>query len=246
MASQEASLVGKGQSSSQSDQATIKQDFPSMLNSELIKIEAGVGDTKTYFIHISVLCAESEMYRAQLRGSGTWKEKTEGKISTEEIPEIFDSFVNYIYRKSLPKAETEGDAYLVHLARLYCLGDRLMARNFQEAVFRRFTEKLDILDPISLDALCELLEVAFAELPEKRKNDDQLQSAIGPLAAFRFPELWKHPPFRDELSREHPGMMRPICFSLAKMVGVEYAMWEFEGEERKRREEEKKNGIHWL
>ncbi|KAK8196998.1 hypothetical protein HDK77DRAFT_432537 [Phyllosticta capitalensis] len=194
---------------------TVEQDLPSMLASRPIEIEVGGQHKQTFFVHESLLCMESEMYKAELQGSGDWKEKRESKIPTEdEDPELFKSFVNYLYQDRWTSTGKDNESGIVHLARLYCLGDRLIAKRFQETVLFECRKILEGNSAISVEEVCSLLEIAFTELPERKNCEDPLQECVAQLGASRLFDLQNHPRFKEELSRDIPEVSRRICLCM--------------------------------
>ncbi|KAK8256790.1 hypothetical protein IWZ00DRAFT_528637 [Phyllosticta capitalensis] len=195
-----------------------EKEFACMLKSRPIEIEVGRGSQKeTFFIHESLLYTESDKYKAQLQGPGEWKEKLERKISIEEEdPELFRSFIDYLYLDKSPTGKKIDEPEIVQLARLYCMGDRIMAKRFQDAVlyncFRILNQKNS--KPIPVADLCSLLEIVFTELPEKDTRQDPLQHCVTRLGASRPVDLQKDPRFKDELSRDLPEIARGICLCL--------------------------------
>ncbi|KAK8218024.1 hypothetical protein IWZ01DRAFT_547425 [Phyllosticta capitalensis] len=198
-----------------SNTTVVLPDLSSMLTSQPIEVEVGNAPKETFFIHKSLLCLESEKYRALLQGTGDWKEKSENKITImEEDPELFRSFAKYLYRDDWSYRNNNGESYLVHLARLYCLGDRLVAKRFQESILWRFALKLRLDEKLSEDDLCGILEVAFTELPQ-RHDMDPFQRRVARLGASRLFDLQKHPRFRNELSKDVPEITRGMCLCMA-------------------------------
>lgn len=186
-----------------------------MLASRPIEIEVGGQHKQTFFVHESLLCMESEMYKAELQGSGDWKEKRESKIPTEdEDPELFKSFVNYLYQDRWTSTGKDNESGIVHLARLYCLGDRLIAKRFQETVLFECRKILEGNSAISVEEVCSLLEIAFTELPERKNCEDPLQECVAQLGASRLFDLQNHPRFKEELSRDIPEVSRRICLCM--------------------------------
>ncbi|KAK8254555.1 hypothetical protein HDK77DRAFT_432577 [Phyllosticta capitalensis] len=162
---------------------------------------------------------ESEKYRALFQGTGDWEEKRENKITImDEDPKLFRSFAKYLYYDNWTY-QNDNEESIVHLARLYCLGDRLVAKRFQESVLWRFDLELRFPfedENVSDDDLCDILEVAFSELPE-RPDVDPLQRRVARLGASRLFDLQKYPRFRDELSKDVPGITRRMCLCMAPM-----------------------------
>ncbi|KAK7529866.1 uncharacterized protein J3D65DRAFT_641488 [Phyllosticta citribraziliensis] len=197
-------------------------EFFSALGSRPIRMEIGLAPKEVFFIHEALLCAESPKYRAMLGGAGNWREKREDRIAiTEEDPLLFRSFANYLYRDKWTKSYNDPDSDIVHLTRLYCLADRLMACTFKQAVLHEFARKLeDGGAQLTVDDVCDVLEIAFTELPERRNEDDPLQHYAAQLGAFRLHDLQKHPRFNNELSRDVPEIARRICLRIGSLMVV--------------------------
>ena len=99
--------------------------------------------------------------------------------------------MEYLYRdgwvaEQLNKRDSD---YLV-LARLYALGERLQAKDFQRAALRQFLTPSPPYASFKLSdqCICELLEIACGELPE-RLEEDPLRAHIFWYAASRLKEL---------------------------------------------------------
>ncbi|KAK8197017.1 uncharacterized protein BKA78DRAFT_70600 [Phyllosticta capitalensis] len=194
-------------------------DVSSLLTSQPIEVEVGNAPKETFLIHKSLLCMESEKYRALLQGTGDWKEKSENKITiVDEDPKLFRSYAKYLYYDDWTYQNDDEESCIVHLARLYCLGDRLVAKRFQESILWRFDLELNyaFVENVSDDDLCGILEVAFSELPE-RPDVDPLQRKVARLGASRLFDLQKYPRFKDELSKDVPEITRRMCLCMAPM-----------------------------
>lgn len=180
----------------------------------------------TYNLHRALVCKESARLAKTFQGA--FQETiTQACTLSEEDPRIFGYFVEYLYREGwlhddkskLPESE------LSTLAQLYCTGDRLLATSFQDLVLRKIAETLGQARDLSDHELCNLLEIAAAEVPDL-PGDDALQAQVCWYAAQRFRRLQKFSRF-PELLREHPQLAVKLCMlagdgsnSQPKLLGV--------------------------
>lgn len=127
--------------------------------------------SRTFSVHSDLLTAESERFTNSLPGG--FKEAKDRTLDIEdEDPELFGFLVEYIYRnQSILSKEIEHYSDYITLARLYAMGERLMAPNFQSICLWRFTRSLDTRTSISDEGVCELLQVACTEITERTRED---------------------------------------------------------------------------
>jgi len=108
-----------------------------------------------------------------------------------EDPDLFDFFVEYLYRgSSILSQPLKHASQFVSLAKLYALGDRFEAENFQTACLSRYMENFNNPDLPSEENICDLLVIAAQELPE-RTAEDPLTEHIFWYAATRLTDLQK-------------------------------------------------------
>jgi hypothetical protein len=127
----------------------------SFLTSYIVNVR--VTNSRTFYVHSDLLLAESERYANCLKG-----DFKEAKVCTIEIededPELFGFFLEYLYRdRSILSREVQHYSDHITLARLYAMGERLMAPAFQACCLWRFTYSLEVRSPISDEGICELL-----------------------------------------------------------------------------------------
>jgi hypothetical protein len=179
----------------------------SFLTSRIVTIR--VAQSRTFHVHSGLLIAESKRYAKSLNGD--FKEAGDCAIEIEdEDPELFGFFLEYIYRdRSIPSRDVQHYSEYVTLARLYAMGERLMASAFQAYCLWRFTQSLEIRSPISEDALCELLQLACIEITE-RVREDPLRSQIFWLGGSKIKNLQKFGTFH-QLLHDLPDLGRHLC-----------------------------------
>ncbi|KAK7187454.1 hypothetical protein DPSP01_002572 [Paraphaeosphaeria sporulosa] len=184
-----------------------KFKFSLHLTSPIITVT--VGKTNTLYIHSHLLKNESERLLKDLEGG--FKEGAESAIELEdEDPNLFGYFVEYLYRDCLILSQNVDhySAY-VTLARLYALGERLMAPKFQAYALWRFSHSLATHTLISEESICELLRIACTEITE-RAREDPMRSQIFWYVGFRISDLQKFDMFRQLLCEiEEAG--KQIC-----------------------------------
>jgi hypothetical protein len=173
-----------------------------------------VAKTKTFYLHFDLLIAESERFSKQLKGN--FKEAVESVIELEdEDLALFGFFVEYIYRNHslLSRGIGHYSEYVI-LARLYAMGERLMAPRFQAHCLGRFTEEFRWPQTISDECVCDLLEIATTEITE-RVVEDPMTSHIFCFAATRIQSLQKFGLFR-QMCRDIPDVGRRLALKVGK------------------------------
>jgi hypothetical protein len=168
-----------------------------------------VAKSKTFYIHFDLLVAESERFSAALKGN--FKEAQDNAIMIEdEDPEIFGFFLEYIYRdRSILSRKIAHYSEYVSLARLYSMGDRLIAPRFKAHCLWRFTESFSKETAISEESICELLHIACDEITERTK-EDPMRSQIFWYAGSRISNLQKYDRYR-KLLRDEPEVGHQMC-----------------------------------
>jgi hypothetical protein len=163
--------------------------------------------SKTFYIHTNFLFAESEREFKSL--GGDFKEAKEKASGLEEDPELFGFFVEYLYRdRSILSRDVQHYSEYVTLARLYALGDRLMAPRFKACALWRFGKSLGN-EAISDESICELLCIACTEITE-RTSEDPMRAHIFWYAGTQIGKLQKSGLFRNMLL-EIPEVGRHLC-----------------------------------
>lgn len=160
------------------------------------------------------MTTESEELLKNLTGS--FKEASENTIEIEsEDPELFGYFVEYLYRnRSILSRNVEHYSEYVTLARLYAMGERLMAPQFQAYALWRFTQSLNSSIHVSDEYTCELLRIACTEITERVK-EDPMRAQIFWYGAFKISGLQKFGLFRQLLC-EIPDLGRHLCLWMGK------------------------------
>ena len=174
------------------------------------QIVARTDDTeaRSFYIHIDLAVPESKRIEGSL--SGGFKENREGKIELDEDPALLVHFFEYLYqhgRAQYNPVEFEADYIL--LARLYAMGDRLQADKFQGHVLRCFLSKFDSHTRLSDGIICDLLEIASDELPD-RVDADPLKDHVYWYVAARMDKLRKFPRFGEILCLRAP-LGKDLC-----------------------------------
>lgn len=184
----------------------------SVLTSRIIAVT--VGKSKTFYLHSDILTTESEEFLRNLTSG--FKESSENAIKMEdENPELFGFFVEYLYRdRSILSREVQHYSEFVTLARLYAMGERLMAPKFQSYALWRFTESLGTYSQISEESLCDLLQIACTEITE-RAREDPMRSQIFWYAGTKITDLQKFSMFRQILG-EVEDLGKHLCLWMNK------------------------------
>ena len=151
---------------------------------------------------------ESKRIERGLRGG--FKESTEYKIDVDEDPQLFIHFLEYLYQPGVINSNTvQHDADYVLLARLYAMGERLQADGFQAYALRRFLADFGPYTNISGWIICDLLEIACDQLPD-RVNPDPLKNHVYWYVAARLNKLRKFSRF-SELLCERASLGKDLC-----------------------------------
>ncbi|KAH7563656.1 hypothetical protein BM1_00759 [Bipolaris maydis] len=118
-----------------------KPKFSQFLTSSVVTVT--VAKSRAFYVHFDLLIAESGRFSNSLTGS--FKEAKEKAIElVDEDPKLFGFFAEYLYRdRSILSREIQYNSEYVTLARLYAMGERLMAPKFKAYSFWRFTQSLN-------------------------------------------------------------------------------------------------------
>jgi hypothetical protein len=173
-----------------------------------------VGKSRRFFLHSDLLAIESEVFLKSL--GGNFKEGSENTIEkADEDPDLFGFFVEYLYRdRSILSRQVEHHSELVTLARLYAMGERLMAPKFQTYVLWRFCESFSTRSVISDEYICDLLQIACTEITE-RVRENPLRSQIFWYAGNKITNLQKFSRFHQLLS-DLPDLGKHLCLWVSK------------------------------
>ena len=159
-------------------------------------------------MHAHIAGLESKRLERGLRGG--FKESYDGQIELDEDPQLITYFLEYLYQHgSTQEISPQHELEYVLRARLYTLGDRLQATGFQIHVLKRFLKDFHYNTTISDWIVCDLLEVACDELPD-RVNTDPLKDHIYWYVAGRLDRLGKFPRFADILCNR-PSLGKDLC-----------------------------------
>ncbi len=163
---------------------------------------------KIFLLHSELLARESDRLAKDVKGG--FGEQSEQKILLDtEDPDLFGYFVEYVYRREwLAEEKDLRDSDYIILARLYALGERLQAHNFQYATLRKFTRSFYHAS-LPDQGLCDLLEIACTELPD-RVNEDPLRQQIFWYAASRLTRLQNYDYFLRLLDM-HKDLGKYLC-----------------------------------
>ncbi len=169
----------------------------------------GKENSKTFLLHSELLAYESDRLAKDVNGG--FKEQSSRRIVLhEEDSGLFGYFVEYLYRSEwLAHEQVERDSDYIILARLYALGERLQAHQFQLATLRKFTSSWGSRISLSDQGVCDLLDLACAELPE-RINEDPLRAQIFWYATSQLTRLQKYDYFL-RLLRIHEDLGKYLC-----------------------------------
>jgi hypothetical protein len=187
--------------------STSSHPSTSHLTSPIVTV--AVSKSRTFYLHLAILTAESEKFSRELKSGFKEASKKEIDIADED-PDLFGFFVEYIYRdRSILSRDVAHYSDYVTLARLYALGERLIAPSFQAHCLWRFTKSLSSGTTVSDESTCELLQIACAEITERVK-DDALRSHIFWYGATKIASLQKCGMFRQLLC-DVPEVGRQLC-----------------------------------
>lgn len=172
-------------------------------------ITVTIAKSKTFYLHFDLLITESDRFSNSL--TGRFKEAEENAVElVDEDPELFGFFVEYLYRdRSILSREIQHYSEYVTLARLYAMGERLMAPKFKAYSFWRFAQSLSSGTSISDESVCELLRIACTEIAERVK-EDPMRAHIFWYAGANITTLQKSDMFHQLLC-DTPDLGRYLC-----------------------------------
>lgn len=206
------------------------------LISPIVIVRVGSKDPRTFNLHKSLVCKESAFLSKAFHGGFKEASKQECTLP-EEDPRMFGYFVEYMYREGWLHDDGGGQSknhrntvydliydyeerrliesklkILLTLTRLYIMGDRLMAKGFQELVLRKFITLMLIFHgkrQLPNKHLCDLLKIVYTEIPDTPR-EDPLQARVFWLAAAQLRNLQNSDRF-PQLLREHPELAVKLC-----------------------------------
>ncbi|USP79103.1 hypothetical protein yc1106_06377 [Curvularia clavata] len=189
-----------------------KPKLSQLLTSPIITVT--IAKSRTFYLHSGLLIAESDRFAKDLTGG--FKEAEEKTIELEEEdPELFGFFVEYIYRdRSILSREIQHYTEYVTLARLYAMGERLLAPKFKAYSLWRFVQSLGTFTVISDESTCELLRIACMEITE-RVVEDPMRAHIFWYAGVKIANLQKSDMFRQLLC-DIPDVGSHLCLWLGQ------------------------------
>jgi BTB/POZ domain len=183
------------------------------LTSPIVTIRVGKEKPVAFNLHRVLVCNESARFAKTFQGA--FKEASEQECTLpEEDPRLFGYFVEYMYREGWLHENNKNTNHvhcskILTLARLYTMGDRFLAKAFQDLTLLKLGSALSSGPDLSDQDICELLEIAGAELPDL-PEENPLQAQIFWYAAGRISRLQKFDRF-PELLREHPQLGVKLC-----------------------------------
>jgi hypothetical protein len=155
------------------------------------------------------LTSESDRFSTSLNSRFKEAEKKAIKLEDED-PDLFGFFVEWLYRDhSILSREVDHYSEFVTLARLYTLGERILAPNFQCYCLWRFTESIGSHKNNSDESVCELLRIASTEITE-RKKEDPMRAQIYWYASTRITNLQSFDMFH-QLLQDIPDVGNKLC-----------------------------------
>ena len=176
----------------------------SFLISPVFSVIVGKETPKTYLLQKALLRQDSDVLAIDVGGG--FKEEKEQKIVLEdEDSGLFGYFIEYMYLTGWIAEEgvDRNEDYII-LARLYALGERLQAKDFQRAALNKFHRSFAKAS-LSDQGICDLLKIACVELLE-RVDEDPLRARVFWYAASRLTQLRDYDYFLKLLeARPHLG-----------------------------------------
>lgn len=182
-------------------------------------ITVTVAKSRTFYLHSALLSAESERFSNSLKGK--FKEAEEKAIELEdEDPDLFGFFVEYLYRdRSILSRAVEHYSEYVTLARLYALGERIIAPKLQSYCLWRFCQRLASNTFISDESICELLRIACTEITE-RVREDPMRAQIFWYGGAKISNLQRLDMFRQLLC-DIPDLGKQLCLWVNQKQPIE-------------------------
>ncbi|KAL9591265.1 MAG: hypothetical protein Q9179_007897 [Wetmoreana sp. 5 TL-2023] len=179
------------------------------LTSPVFSVVAGEENAKTFLLHSELLAHESDRLAMDVK-NGFHEGSSTSILLHEEDSELFGYFVEYLYRGEwIAEEQVRRESDYIVLARLYTLGERLQAHKFQFATLRKFTSSFGSQTSLSDQSVCELLDIACTELPE-RIHEDPLRAQIFWYAASQLTRLQSYDFFLQLLDM-HKDLGKYLC-----------------------------------
>ena len=166
----------------------------------------GKDEPKTFILHESLVYRESAALEMILKGKS--KEASERKVTLpEEDPELFGYFIGYLYGQAAAIPPVTHNTQYAILARLYALGERQLANNFQKEVFHVFSENLfNGFTMLSDHEVCELLVIAETELAEREEEDPLRKQILWYASRTNVHDRVKHYDGFKQLLKKFPAI----------------------------------------
>lgn len=178
------------------------------LTSPIVTVQVGEEEPMAFNLHRVLVCNESA--RLAKTSQGAFKEASEQECTLpEKDPRLFGYFVKYVYREGRLHENNKNTNHF-HcfktrtLARLYTMKDRSLAKTFQDLILLKLGSAPSSGPYLSDQDICELLEIAGAELHDL-PEEIPLQAQILWHAAGRISRLQRFDRF-PELLRVHPQL----------------------------------------
>ena len=191
---------------------------PRYLTSPVVTIRVGSEKPVAFNLHKVLVCRESAHLSKAFQGA--FKETADQEcILPEEDPRLFGYFVEHLYREGWLHGQETNFHYskFSTLARLYTMGDRLMAKGLQDLTLQRFAAAICRTTELPEQEICDLLEIVGTELPDT-PNEDPLQAQVFWYAASRMSKLQSFDRF-PELLREHPQIAVKLSMRAGNATG---------------------------
>ena len=177
-----------------------------MLSSRIVLVEI---EDRRFHLHSASLCCYSERFKKCL--TGPFQEAKELKIElVDEMASRFVHFAMFIYDSHQAPWKPPSTLDVCSIAKLYAMGERLIAEDFQKTVLASFIKRRE-KQQITTVRLCELLSVACNQITARpHPNDDPMRVKIFDLAASRLSDLQKLDNFRQMLD-DYDDLAKELC-----------------------------------
>lgn len=111
------------------------------LSGRSLEILIGTDPPVPFSVHEKLIRESSDFFDKAM--SSDWKESRTHSVSLpDEDPEVFESYLHWIYCKKLPlRCEDPGSAEYLQLAKAIILGDRLQDADFEDAAIDAVIDK---------------------------------------------------------------------------------------------------------
>jgi hypothetical protein len=178
------------------------------LTSPIVTVQVGKEEPMAFNLYRGLVCNESARFAKTSQSA--FKEASEQECTLpEEDPRLFGYFVEYVYREGRFHENNKNTNHfhcpkILTLARLYTMRDRFLAKAFHDLTLLKLGSALSSGPYLSDQDICELLEIAGAELPDLPEGNP-LQAQILWYAAGRISRLQRFDRFPESL-REHPQL----------------------------------------